>query len=216
MTTNDPTLGSANAAPLRPAGTPDMQQTVQVIEPEDRVRWGPIWAGLLTALTLSILGSLLALGIGAATVEGRADADNAGRATGIAIPIIIALAFGVGGAIAARAAAVRGRGWGLLNGFLVWALGLPLLLWLATQGLGALLGAAGNVFSELRGLDARSIARGAQDAGDQTNVRDATEAIRNGALGAFVGLTIPGIAAAIGGLLGARRDVDHTDVSRRY
>lgn len=197
------------AQPVTGRGVDDVvQQTTNVIAPRDRVRWGPIWAGLLTALTLSILGTLLATAIGAATVDnGNADPNNAGRITGIAIPIIAALAFGFGGAIASGTAAVRGRGNGALNGFLVWGLGLPLLLFFATQGLGALLGSAGDIFGQLRGLDASRLQGGAQQAAGQAqrvNPQQVADNIKNGAGSAFLGLGIPAAASTIGGIIGAR------------
>jgi hypothetical protein len=183
-----------------------VQQTTQVITPRDRVRWGPIWAGLLTALTLTLLGSLLALALGAATVDaGETNPATAGRVTGIATAIIAALSFGLGGAIAARTAAVRGRGNGLLNGFLVWALGLPLLLWLATQGLGGLLGFGGDIFNNFRGLAGQGVNQAA-DAAQRVQPRQLADNIQNGAGTAFISGLVPAAASAIGGLLGARTD----------
>ncbi len=197
------TVGTATVPVRAEADRDVVQQTTQVIAPRDRVRWGPIWAGLLTALTLFLLGSLLAIAIGAASAGGNAqNADDAGRITGLAIPIIAALAFGFGGAVAAKTAAVRGRGNGLLNGFLVWALAIPLILLLAASGLGAIFGAAGDLFGDLGRL-------GANRAADANiNRQQVAEGIQNGAFGAFLSLFVPAVAASIGGLLGARKDDD--------
>ncbi len=93
-----------------------VQQMTQVIAPRDRVRWGPIWAGLLSALSLWLLGNVLALAIGASSVEpGVADAGTAARITGWAPPILGLLAFLFGGWVAARTAAVRGTANGVFN-----------------------------------------------------------------------------------------------------
>ena len=121
---------TANGA-VRGAGQPDdvVQQTTNVVVPRDKVRWGPIWAGLLTALGTFLLLSLLALAIGAQTVNtGAADAETASVGSGIATAIIGLLSFFLGGWVAARSATIRDRGSGLLNGFLVWALGTALIL----------------------------------------------------------------------------------------
>lgn len=193
----------AGAVPVRTGDRDSVVQQTQIIAPQDRVRWGPIWAGLLTALSLFLLGSLIALALGALSVDARAaDADDASRASGIASAVIAALAFGIGGFIAAKTAAARGRGNGLLNGFLVWALAVPLLLYLASQGLGALLGAAGNLFDDARALANNRV-------GDvNVNRNNLVEGIKNGALGASLGMLIPAITASLGGLLGARDDRD--------
>ncbi len=42
----------------------------------DRVRWGPIWAGLFTALTTLIILSLLGVAIGLTAVDPRAAAQG--------------------------------------------------------------------------------------------------------------------------------------------
>ncbi len=47
----------------------DVEHTTQVVAPRDRIRWGPIWAGLLTVLAAFLLLSMLAIAIGAQTVE---------------------------------------------------------------------------------------------------------------------------------------------------
>jgi hypothetical protein len=55
------------------------------------------------------------------------------------------IAFFVGGAVAGMTSAVRGAVPGLVNGFLVWALGTVLILLLSALGLGQVFGALGNV-----------------------------------------------------------------------
>ena len=171
-------------------GDPDVVQQTQVIAPRDRVRWGPIFAGLLIALATFLLLTTLASAIGLATMGG-----DAGPAIGIATGVIALIAFFIGGFVAARTAAVRGRDNGLLNGFLVWALSIPLVLLLAGMGLGAVLGAAGELFGQVR-------TAGTPDVDPQ----DAQRALQAGSLGAFISLALPAAAAAIGGLLGARDD----------
>src|SRR5918997_228657 len=108
----------------------------------DRVRWGPIWAGLITAIATFILLTVAAVAIGAQAVDSGAEGESAGMAGGIASAIIALLAFFVGGFVAGRTAGVFGRGYGALNGFLVWALGIMLILALAAMGLGSLFGAS--------------------------------------------------------------------------
>jgi hypothetical protein len=165
----------------------------------DRVRWGPIWAGLITALATFLLLTVAAVAIGAQAVDSGAEGDAAGTASGIASAIIALLAFFVGGFIAARTAGVIGRGYGALNGFLVWALGVVLILALAALGLGSLFGASGDLFAQYREMG--------QPTAEGVDPNAVVEGIRNGSLGAFLGMLLPAIAAALGGLMGSREQV---------
>lgn len=194
-----PTTGRMGTARLRPEPQDVVQQT-QVIAPRDRVRWGPIWAGLLTALGTFLLLSLLALAIGLANVRvGQTDAEDAAATAGIATAIIGLISFLIGGFVAARTAAVAGRGNGLLNGFLVWALGTALILLLGAFGLGQLFGAAGDLFDQYRNLGSPQP--------DGVDPREVQQGLRDSAIPAFLALALPAAAAALGGWLGARDDV---------
>ncbi len=190
------------------AGVDDVvQQTTQVITPRDRVRWGPIWAGLVSALSLFLLFNVLALAIGATSVDAGTNAGDAARFGGIAPAIIGLLAFLFGGWVAARTSAVRGTGNGIFNGFLVWALGTLLALALAAFGLGSLLGAAGDFAGQIGNLGRQ--AAGNVDPADVTrNQQQIADGFRDGALGTFAGLGLPALAASIGGALGARKEHD--------
>jgi hypothetical protein len=164
----------------------------------DRVRWGPIWAGLITAIATFILLTVAAVAIGAQAVDSGAEGESAGMAGGIASAIIALLAFFVGGFVAGRTAGVIGRGNGAFNGFLVWALGVVLILALAAFGLGSLFGASGDLFAQYQQM-------GQPQAEVDPNA--AVEGIRNGSIGAFIGMLLPAIAAALGGWLGSREQV---------
>ena len=164
----------------------------------DRVRWGPIWAGLITAIATFLLLTVAAVAIGAQAVDSGADEEAAGAASGIVSAIIALLAFAIGGFVAGRTAGVIGRGYGALNGFLVWALGVVLILALAAFGLGSLFGASGDLFAQYQQM-------GQPQADVDPNA--AVEGIRNGSIGAFLAMLLPAIAAAVGGLLGSREEV---------
>ena len=163
--------------------------------PRDRVRWGPIWAGLVTAIATFILLTVAAVAIGAQAVDSGADGEAAGMAGGIASAVIALFAFFVGGFVAARTAGVIGRGYGALNGFLVWALGVVIILALAAFGLGSLFGASGDLFAQYQQM-------GQPQADVDANA--AIEGIRNGSIGAVIGMLLPAVAASLGGWLGSR------------
>ena len=188
--------GTGNRGAVRDSDTDIVQQT-QFIAPRDSVRWGPIFAGLLTALGVFVLGSLLLLAIGANTVRvGTGQADQVAAGGGVITAILALLSFLIGGFVAGRTAAVPGREAGLLNGFLVWALGLLLILALAAFGLGQLFGAAGDLFGQYRAAGAPQ-----PEGVDPARV---AESLRSGAIPAFISMAAPALAAAIGGFLGGR------------
>ena len=163
---------------------------------QDRVRWGPIWAGLITALATFLLLTTAAVAIGAQAVDSGASADESGMAGGIASAVIALLAFLAGGFVAARTSGVVGRGYGALNGFLVWGLGVVLILALAAFGLGSLFGASGDLFAQYRQMGTP------QPEGVDPN--EVIEGIRTGSIGAFLGMLLPALAATLGGWLGSR------------
>jgi hypothetical protein len=165
----------------------------------DRVRWGAIWAGLLTAIATFLLLTTAAVAIGAVAVDSGASADDAGAASGIASAVIALLAFLAGGFVAGRTAGVVGRGYGALNGFLVWALGVVLILALAAFGLGSLFGASGDLFAQYQQM-------GSPQPDTNADPNAVVDGIRNGSIGAFLGMLLPAIAATVGGLLGSRQE----------
>lgn len=93
--------------------------------------------------------------------------------------------------------ALRGTVAGLLNGLLVWALGVVLILGFSAFGVGQVFGALGNLFSQFRALVI--IPESSPQA-----IRQVADAIASGAFAAFLSMLLPAIAAALGGWLGAK------------
>ena len=164
----------------------------------DSVRWGPIWAGLITALTVFLLLQLLAIGLGLVGI-------GPGQGGGGWVPAIIGLiAFFTGGAVAGMTSAIRGVGTGLLNGFLVFALGTVLILTLSAFGLGQLFGALGNVAGQVNPSQVANAAQNAQQNAPNVSAQEAASALRTGSIGAFFGLLFAALASMLGGILGGR------------
>jgi hypothetical protein len=165
----------------------------------DSIRWGPIWAGLITALTTFLLLQLLAIGLGLVDIGPGSDGGGGW------VPGLIGLiAFFTGGAVAGMTSAIRGPGSGLLNGFMVWALGTVLILLLSALGLGQLFGALGNVAGQVGPGAISGAAQSAQGAAPNVNPQEAEQALQTGAIGAFFGLLLSALASMLGGLLGGR------------
>lgn len=121
--------------------------TIRVAQPVDRVRWAAIFAGLFTTVSTFILLSILGLAIGATAFSPGDTLAGFGTGAGIWSAVSALLAFFIGGLIAARAAAVTGRGNGALNGAMVWIVMIPLALYLVSSGIGSTLQTLGGIAS---------------------------------------------------------------------
>jgi hypothetical protein len=124
----------------------------------DQVRWGPIIAGLVLALSTQLVLSALGVAIGAGSIgeSGAPRTDAAGVGTNIGIWSIISLLISlfVGGWAAARTAGRMSRNTALLNGAILWASTLALSAWLLSSGVSGAFGVAasnaGSVISQVR------------------------------------------------------------------
>lgn len=199
-----------------------------VMTARNRVQWGPIVAGLLTTIAVMLVLTVLGLAVGASAFEPRASGEDIGTGAAIWGGISAILSFFVGGWVAARTAAVGGGFAGLINGFMVGAAALTLILWLAGTGLGNVLGTVGTNIGDIANVaqeqaqqegvttdDAQAQADEAQGAVDEAAteaeqaVRSSFDEVRNGAWGTLIGLLLALGAATLGGLVGrnTRRDL---------
>lgn len=144
------------------------------------LRWGPIVAGLLTSLGVFILLSLLAIGLGLGTAQGQ---DETMVAT-IVGSIIALVSFFLGGFVAAWSDNALDNRRGALDGFLVWALWLLVVLLGGALGIGALFGDVGGLFPTTEAPDLNQI--------------------QTGALNTFLALVLTAASAALGGVVGTR------------
>lgn len=182
------------AVPAR-EDAPDVVQATQVINPRDRVRWGPIWAGLITALTTFLVLELLMYSLGLLIIDIN---PGSGNATGPWVTALVGLlAFFAGGWVAGATSAIRGSSVGLLNGFLVWGLGTVLILALSSFGLGSLFGALGNVVS-------RFLLVGRSDPNVLGDPAQIAGFVRNASWWAFLSLALAALASALGGWTGIK------------
>jgi len=174
---------------------------IRVVQPVDRVRWGAVLAGLFTAISTFILLSILGLAIGASAFDPGDTLGGFGTGAGIWSAVSALIAFFVGGLIAARAAAVTGRGNGALNGAMVWLVMIPLALYLVSSGIGTTLRALGGVAAT--GLQAAAPVVG-QVAEDVTNAQGITvEGLQATAQAAGQALSTPDAQATVQAQLGA-------------
>lgn len=194
----------------------DVQYRPEVDFRGDRVYWGPIIAGFLTALTTMTMLSLLGLAIGITSF-------NAGQAATQGAPVAETgmngilwsafsgiVAFLLGGYITGHTAGTCDRSWGMLNGMLAFMLTIPFTLWLATTGLGAIAGGLGSFAGGIASGFGPQATDAARQVAPNVNIdvtgaaTRAAEALRNGAWGALLGGIVGLIAAGLGGFMGTR------------
>lgn len=204
----------------RPGHDTEVEVPEQLNWQGDQVRWGPIVAGLLTAVsTLALLG-LLGAALGFTGLDAGYDAavrgappPDAGRNAAFWAAVSGMIAFLLGGFVAGKTAGVFDRKWGALNGAMVFLFALPLTIWLASMGIGALLGSAGNFAAGLganveAARTATDAARGAATNVTPGDVARAAETARNAAWWALGGSLLALGAATLGGWLGTRREIE--------
>jgi hypothetical protein len=164
----------------------------------DRVRWGPIAAGLVTTIGTMIVLTVLGVAIGTSVLD---PADSGDITTGAAIwgAASALIAFFIGGYVAAKSAAVDGEGSAILNGLMVGLTAITLIVLMIGLGLSNLLGAIGSNINEVvdlvRGED---ITSGDASAAAESAYDDA----RDGAWGTLISLALALGASALGGWAG--------------
>lgn len=169
--------------------------TIRVSNPVDRVRWGAIFAGLFTTISTFILLSILGLAVGASAFNPGDNLGDLGTSAGIWSAVSALIAFFVGGMLAARAAAVTGKGNGALNGAMVWIVMIPLALYMVSSGIGSTMRALGGIAAT--GIEAAAPAV-SQAAGDLANAQGITiEGVQATAEAAGETLSLPDAQATV-------------------
>lgn len=161
-------LPPASDRPARPvAPSPVVVEETLVARPvlpvRNRVQWGPVVAGVLTAIVSFLLLTILGIALGASVLDPANTAGEIGTWAAVWGAITAIVAFLIGGWIAARAAVTEGTFAGLLNGLCVGIAGLLLIIWLTASGLGNLFGTIGSTVGSVLNV-AASVAPAAGDA----------------------------------------------------
>jgi len=121
---------------------------VTATEYHDRVRWGPVLAGLFTAIATQLVLSALGAAIGLTSVANsgapRSDAGGIGSAVGIWSIISLLISLFIGGWITTRACGPMSKSSALLNGAVLWATTLAISAWLLSSGVSGAFGIAAS------------------------------------------------------------------------
>jgi hypothetical protein len=172
----------------------------------DRVRWGPVWAGLVVTVATYILLQLALLGSGAIDAN-FADGLNEGA---VLSGLVGLLAFFVGGLVTGATAQWRHVTDGALNAIVTWSLAIVALITLSIIGGGFAAGAVGD-WTEQFNIDTTAV----EDV--EFDTQQATETAREASANALLGLSAALAAIVLGGIAGAKmwpgkRDDDKIDL----
>jgi hypothetical protein len=202
----------------RPGGNYTAEPPIvnQVVEYHDRVRWGPIFSGLVVALATQLILSALGAAIGSTFLSGseapRSNAPGVGSAVGIWSIISLLISLFIGSWVAARACGPMNRNTALLNGAILWATTLALSSWLLANGVSGAFGiAASNAGEVLNQVQQQGGARVPTNT-PAISAAQANEIAGNTAKGlwSFVVGSLLGLAASLAGASsGARKPHVH-------
>ncbi len=178
--------------------------TTPVVDYHDRVRWGPILAGIViaisTQLVLSALGVAIGMSVGAA--DAQADPNAIGLGVGIWSIISLFIALLLGSWMMARTCGPMNKSTALLNGAILWATTLALSSWLLASGVtgtfGIVMANAGEIADRVNvNPEAQNIT--------PTEARDFADGVARAGWSFLFGSMLGLVASLIGSTLGARR-----------
>jgi hypothetical protein len=122
----------------------DRTAPVAMTSYHDQVRWGPIFGGLLMALSTQLVFSAFGAAIGLSSIGGsstpRSHVGQVGVDIGIWSIASLFISLFMGGWITGRTAGRMSRNSALLNGAILWASMLTLSAWLLSSGVTGVFG----------------------------------------------------------------------------
>jgi hypothetical protein len=190
----------------------DRAVAVPAADYHDRVRWGPIIAGLVVAISSQLVLSGIGAAIGLSTIAGsgapRSNADDIGTAVGIWAIISLLISLFLGGWITARACGPMNRSTALLNGAILWATTLAISAWLVSSGVSGAFGLVASNAGEIINQAQQSGVTPPSPAAVPTPTAEQTRDVAGNAatigwsfaLGSLLGL----IASLVGASIGTR------------
>jgi hypothetical protein len=154
------------------AGARLIQDGVDVVIPPQelvRISWGAVLAGAIIAIVVQLALNLLALSVGATSINPQYDQDSAKPQTlavggAIYVGISTLMALFIGGWIASRFAGNPNNFDGILHGVLTWAVVMLVTLFLLMTTLGRIISGTANLIGHglnLAGRTTEAVARGA-------------------------------------------------------
>lgn len=124
-----------------------------VVDYHDRVRWGPIFAGIVVAIASQLILSALGAAIGLSAGAGGTDPQAVSIGVGIWSIVSLFIALFLGGWVTAATCGPMNRKTALLHGLILWATTLAISSWLLASGVSGMFGVvaanAGEVLNQV-------------------------------------------------------------------
>lgn len=139
------------------------------VEALKRISWGAVLAGVVVALGVQLMLSLLGIGIGFGTIDPNTEANPmAGLGTGAVIwwAISMLISLFVGGWVAGRLAGMPTAFESILHGILTWSLFMLLTFYLLTTAIGSMISGVGSILGKTISLAGQGAAAAAPYAGE--------------------------------------------------
>jgi hypothetical protein len=138
-----------------PLGDRAVEPTIAtVVNDRDRVRWGPIFAGIVVAIATQLILSALGVAIGLSARADGSDPNSVGWGIGIWSIISLLIALFLGSWVAANTCSPMNSKTALLHGLILWATTLAISAWLLASGVtgafGVLASNAGELLNQVQ------------------------------------------------------------------
>lgn len=123
-------------------GTNRVVETFAIEDNKDRIRWGPIIAGIFVAIATQLILSALGTAIGLITT-------SSGVVTGIWTVVTLLIALFIGSWVAAAGCSPMNKKTAMLHGLILWATTLAVSAWLLASGVSGAFGVAASNAGEV-------------------------------------------------------------------
>ncbi len=183
-----------------------------------RLSWGAIFAGLVIALLIQVVLTLIGIAFGVGALSGDANPETVGYGAIAWMLLTVLLALFAGGMATGRLAGVLRQNDGMLHGVLLGGLSTMFMLWMVMGGIGTIVGGAFGTLQRTAAADERvrqsPVAALEQRAGMPVDtmveragsvVQDAAPHVATGALVAAL-VILASVGAAVGGVATTARD----------
>lgn len=179
-----------------------------IVDYHDRVRWGPIFAGIVVSIASQLL--LSALGVAVGLTAGALDTNDRVLITGVSIWSIISLliALFLGSWVTASTCGPMNKKTALLHGLILWATTLAISAWLLASGVwgtfGVVAANTGEILNQVErpgGINVPNQVPNISAAEAQNLAEYSVKAAWTFIFGSLLGL----VAALIGATIGARK-----------
>lgn len=179
-----------------------------VVNYHDRVRWGPILAGITIALTGQLVLSALGVAIGLSAGATGADAGSVGLGVGIWSIVSLLISLFLGGWVMAQSCGPMTKKTAILNAAILWGTTLALSSWLLASGISGAVEAvaanAGEIADRVQQQGGVNIPNQVQNV-DPNQFRDIATNTATATWSFLLGSLLSLAAAMIGAAVGPRK-----------